>query len=262
MHYKIPRALLCATMLSATAGAHAGIESISSQVEHADYDSRRGDRDVFGINVTGRAGDTRWQAGAAHGQRDFGETAFSGTRVGASLHHDWSSRLSTRTSAAFSDDNPVFANQEFTQDVKLKLVRNTVFNLGGRYAEYYGGTYVTGWSAGAEYYLPRLTASYRHSRHRLSTGGSGYGNTLSLRLKDAQGRGHTQLWLGNGTSAYAPDMDPLLLRDSRSSSVFLRRSQPLGEHLMLNLGIGKTWHETRHDRFQSISSQLGLGYHW
>lgn len=262
MHYKIPRALLCATMLSATAGAHAGIESISSQVEHADYDSGRGDRDVFGINVTGRAGDTRWQAGVAHGQRDFGETAFSGTRVGASLHHDWSSRLSTRTSAAFSDDNPVFANQEFTQDVKLKLVRNTVFNLGGRYAEYYGGTYVTGWSAGAEYYLPRLTASYRHSRHRLSSGGSGYGNTLSLRLKDAQGRGHTQLWLGNGTSAYAPDMDPLLLRDSRSSSVFLRRSQPLGEHLMLNLGIGKTWHETRHDRFQSISSQLGLGYHW
>lgn len=262
MQYTLPRALVCALMLSAIPAVHAAVESITAQAEHADYDSARGDREVFGVNVTGRTGDSRWQVGIAHGQRDFGDTAFNGTQVGASLHHDWSRRIASRTNARVSNDSPVFANREFTQDVKLKLVRNAVFNVGGRYAEYYGGTYVAGWSVGAEYYLPRVTAIYRHSRHTLSNGGKGYGNTLSLRLKDAHGRGSTQLWVGNGTSAYAPDMDPLLLRDNRSTSVFLRRSQPMGDHLMLNLGVGKTWHETANNRFDSISSQLGLGYHW
>lgn len=42
----------------------------------------------------------------------------------------------------------------------------------------------------------------------------------------------------------------------------MRRSQPLGEHLVLDMGIGKTWHRTRLDRFQSVQSHLGLGYHW
>lgn len=262
MHFPTRSALTCALVLAAVPCAQAGVESVTAQVDHNDYDQARGSRDVAGVAITGRTASSRWQLNAAHGQRDFGDTAYSGTRLGASLHHDWSRRVSTRTSATFSDDSPVFANRDISHEVKLKVLPNTLLNVSGRYAEYYGATYVSGWSAGAEYYFPRVSASYRYSRNHLSTGGSGNGNTLMLRLKDAQGRGSSQLWMGRGTSAYASDMDPLLLRDTRSTSIFLRRNHPVGEHLMLNAGIGKTWHETRFARFNSISSHLGLGYHW
>lgn len=262
MQYRTHSALMCAFLLAAAPAAHAGVESISTQVDHTDYDQARGNRDVAGLAVAGRMGDTGWQLAATHGHRDFGDIAFSGTRVGASLHHEWSRHLSTRTAATFSDDSPVFANRDVSHDFMFKVLPNTVLNVGGRYAEYYGATYLSGWSAGAQYYLPRASASYRYSRHRLSSGGSGHGSTLMLRLQDAQGRGASQLWIGSGTSAYVPDMDPLLLRDTRSRSVFLRRNQPLGEHLMLNAGIGKAWHETEFERFSGISSQVGLGYRW
>ena len=48
----------------------------------------------------------------------------------------------------------------------------------------------------------------------------------------------------------------------RAIGLFLRRSQPLGEHLVLDVGLGKTWHKTRLDRFQSVHTQVGLGYRW
>lgn len=262
MQFITRSALSCALVLAGASAAQAAVESISVQLDHADYDAARGSRDVAGVAVAGRTGESRWVLETAHGQRDFGDIAHSGTRAGASLHHRWNERLSTRTVARFSDDTPVFANREVGHDFKLKVLPNTVLHVGGRYAEYFGGTHVSGWSAGAAYYFPRVTAHYRHSRHHLSTRGEGHGDTLSLRLKDAQGRGSSQLWLGSGTSAYAPDMDPVLLRDNRSTSAFLRRNQPIGAHLTLNAGIGKTWHETPFEKYTSLSSQLGLAYHW
>jgi YaiO family outer membrane protein len=255
-------ALSCALMFIALPTAYAGVDSVSVQLDTIDYADGHGSRDTAGFIVAGKAGDSSWQIDLTHGQRDFGPVAHSGTRFGGSLHHQWTPRLDTRTALVYSDDSPTFVNREINHDFKLKLIRNTVFNLGGRHAEYYGDTRVTGWSAGADYYFPRITASYRYSHHNVSSGGGGHGNTLSLRLKDAEGRGTSQLWIGHGTSAYAPDLDPLLLRDNRSTSVFLRRSQPLGQHLLLSAGMGKTWHETRFDRFTAVSAQVGMAYHW
>lgn len=262
MQFLTRSTLTCALVLAGASAAQAGVDTLSMQVEHADYDAARGRRDIVGISVAGSTGDSRWVLETAHGQRDFGNVAYSGTRAGASLHHRWNGRLSTRTVARFSDDDPVFANREIGHDFTLVVLPKTVLSIGGRYAEYFGSTYVAGWSAGAGYYFPRVTAHYRYSRHHLSTGGNGHGHTLSLRLKDAQGRGSSQLWLGSGTSAYAPDMDPLLLRDNRSTSAFLRRSQPIGGHLTLNAGVGKTWHETPFEKYTSLGSHLGLTYHW
>lgn len=254
--------LSCALTLAAVSSAHAGVDKVSAQFDHSDYSNGYGKRDVFGVDVAGRAADSRWHVGLAHGERDYGGAAYRGTRVQGALHHDWNTQLSTRTAAVVSDNNPVFVNREIAHDFNLKVIPNTLLTVGGKYAEYRGNTYVSAWSAGASYYFPRVTATYRYSKHHLSSGTGGHGNTLSLRLKDAQGNGSTQLWLGDGTSAYAAELDPLLLREHASTRVFLRRNQPLGQHLMLNAGIGKAWHKTRVDRFSSINSHVGLGYHW
>lgn len=255
-------ALGCALMMAVAGAAHAGVDTVTAQLEHTDYSDGYGRRDVAGVEITGRAAGSRWQLGVAHGERDYGGVAYRGVRLHGGLVHDWTPRLSTRTAVTLSDRDPVFVNRQIAQDINIKPAANTVLTVGGRYAEYYGGSYVTAWSVGAAYYFPRLSVAYRYSRHRLSTGTGGGGSTVSLRLKDAQGKGSTQLWLGTGNSAYTAELDPTLLREHRAKRVFLRRNQPLGEHLMLHAGLGKAWHSTRVDRFSSIESQLGLGYHW
>ena len=254
-------ALPCALLL-AVSSAHAGIDRVALQLDHADYTDGFGHRDAQTLDVAGRSGDSRWHLGLAHGERDYGSARFGGNRVQGSLHHTWSPRFSTRTAATASNDDPVFVNRQFQQDLQWKVAPQTVLSVGGKYAEYHAGAYVSGWSVGASHYFPRVTASLRHERHRQSNGPDGHGTTVSLRLKDSSGRGSTQLWLGQGTSGYTADADPLLLREHDSKRVFLRRNQPLGQHLMLEAGLGKNWHSTRLDRFQSVQSHLGLGYHW
>ncbi|MGZ0028616.1 YaiO family outer membrane beta-barrel protein [Stenotrophomonas sp. S4] len=261
MRLIIRGALLCALLL-AVSSAHAGIDRVSVQLDHADYTDGFGKRDVQTVDVAGRSGDSRWHLGLAHGERDYGSKRFSGNRVQGSLHQRWGRRFSTRTAFTASNDDPVFVNRQVNQDLQWHVAPQTVLSVGGKYAQYHAGAYVSGWSVGAAHYFPRVTASLRHERHRQSNGPDGHGTTLSLRLKDAQGRGSTQLWLGSGTSGYTADADPLLLREHDARRAFVRRSQPLGEHLVLDMGIGKTWHKTRLDRFQSVQSHLGLGYHW
>jgi len=254
--------LLCALILASLESAHADMYAVSAQFDHNDYREGYGSRNVFGVEAAGRAGHNRWHLGAAHGERDYGNASYGGTRLNGSLHRQWSGVFSTRTAVALSNDNPVFVNHEITQDLHYKVMGKALLTASGRYAEYYNHSYVSAWSVGASYYFPRVTASYRYSKHKLSNGPGGDGSTLSLRLKDAQGRGSSQVWVGTGTSTYSANVDPLLLRENESSSVFLRRNQPIGEHLMLNFGLGKTWHKTRVDRFTSLNSHLGLGYHW
>ncbi|SMR83882.1 MULTISPECIES: YaiO family outer membrane beta-barrel protein [Stenotrophomonas] len=254
-------ALPCALLLAA-ASAHAGVDRVSLQLDHTDYNEGFGKRDVQTVDVAGRTGASRWHLGLAHGERDYGTSRYSGNRVQGSLHHDWSATVATRTSVIASNDDPVFVNRQINQDILWKVAGQTVLSVGGKYAEYHGSGYVSGWSVGATHYFPRVTASVKHERHRQSNGPDGHGSTVSLRLKDRQGHGSTQLWLGSGTSGYTADADPLLLREHDAKRVFLRRSQPLGEHLVLDVGLGKTWHKTRLDRFQSVHTQVGLGYRW
>lgn len=254
-------ALPCALLLAA-ASAHASVDRVSVQLDHTDYTEGFGKRDVQTVDVAGRNGASRWQLGLTHGERDYGSARYSGNRVQGSLHYDWSPSVATRTSMMASNDDPVFVNRQINQDIVWKVAEQTVLSVGGKYAEYHGSSYVSGWSIGASHYFPRVMASIKHERHRQSNGPDGHGTTVSLRLKDSQGRGSTQLWLGSGTSGYTAEADPLLLREHDAKRVFLRRSQPLGEHLVLDFGLGKTWHKTRLDRFQSVHSQLGLGYHW
>ncbi|KOQ64824.1 hypothetical protein ABW41_03875 [Stenotrophomonas maltophilia] len=258
----IIRGALPCVLLLAVSSAHAGIDRVLVQLDHADYTDGFGKRDVQTVDVAGRSGDSRWHLGLAHGERDYGSKRFSGNRVQGSLHQRWSPRFSTRTAFTASNDDPVFVNRQLNQDFQWKVAPQTVLSVGGKYAQYHAGAYVSGWSVGASHYFPRVTTSLRHERHRQSNGPDGHGTTLSLRLKDAQGGGSTQLWLGSGTSGYTADSDPLLLREHDARRAFLRRSQPLGEHLVLDMGIGKTWHRTRLDRFQSVQSHLGLAYHW
>jgi YaiO family outer membrane protein len=155
----------------------------------------------------------------------------------------------------------VFANRDISQHVNFKAGDSVVLHLGGRYTEYYGDVNARIWTTGASYYRGQWISNYRYTRYHLSDREDGDSHLFSLRRKDRNGAGSTQLWLGRGSSAFAYETLPEL-EDSTSTSISLRRSQPLTENIKLDALIGRTLHDSPHARYHGVSSRIGVGYHW
>lgn len=253
-----------ATLLLAccAATAEAGMDKATMAIEHIDYSNGHGQRNVASLETVGSFGATTLVLSAAAGKRNYGnDVDFSGSRFHATAYHDWHPKLSTRTSAMLSTNDPVFANRDIAHDFNLKIIPNTVLTAGGRYSEYYGGVHATAWSAGASYYVSRMSVTYRYTGYHLSSGGNGHGNLLSFRLKDATGDGSTQLWLGKGTSIHAYEWLSEL-QDGEARSASIRRVQPLTKKVSLDLSVGKTWYETPTTKFNGMSARIGVAYSW
>lgn len=245
-----------------SATAYAGIEKTTVSIEHVDYSEGHGQRNVANLEAVGSFNATTIVVSAAAGKRDYGnDVAFSGSRFRAVSYHDWHPKLSTRTAVSLSTDDPVFVNREAVHDFNLKVVPDTVLTIGGRYSNYYGDISVAGLSVGATYYVDRLSASYRYTGYRRSSGASSHGNVASLRLKDDAGSGSTQLWLGKGTSVHEYEWLSEL-QDGKLKSATFRRVQPLPQKWALDASVGKIWYETPATKFVGVSAQIGATLAW
>ncbi|MEJ1098271.1 MULTISPECIES: YaiO family outer membrane beta-barrel protein [unclassified Pseudoxanthomonas] len=238
------------------------MEKATVSIEHVDYSDGHGQRNVANVEVVGSFDATTVVLSAATGKRDYGENvAFSGSRFQAVAYHDWHPKLSTRTAATFSTDDPVFVNREVVHDFNLKVIPNTVLTAGGKYSKYHWDVSVVGLSVGATYYFNRLSTSYRYTGYRRSSGGNSHGNVASLRLKDHGGGGSTQLWLGKGTSVHEYEwMDEL--QDGKLRNASLRRVQPLTQKWTLDASIGKVWYETPATKFDGAAAKVGVTLAW
>jgi YaiO family outer membrane protein len=152
-------------------------------------------------------------------------------------------------------------NREAIHDFNLKVVPNTVLTVGGRYSKYYGDVSVAGLSVGATYYVDRVSASYRYTGYRRSSGAHSHGNVASLRLKDDGGNGSTQLWLGKGTSVHEYEWLSEL-QDGKLKSATFRRIQPLTQKWALEASVGKVWYETPATKFDGVAAQVGATLAW
>jgi YaiO family outer membrane protein len=255
------RALPIALSVLAVPAAHAGVDKLSVQSDYVDYSDGHGLRRVSGVEATAKLGDTTVVLGAMAGSRDYGAEKHHGSRFTSLVYHDWTKRLSTRTAITASTNSPVFVRRELQHDFNIKLVRNVVMTLGGKHSEYFGGVRSTGWIAGGAWYTGRMIATYRFGQFDMTEGDDSTGHLLSMRLKDRSGDGLSQLWLGKGASLETADTlsDP---RENRSRSVAVRRVQPLGGGLSLNLTLGKTLYDNDVAKHHAISSGIGLAYDW
>lgn len=254
-----PFLLLAACVAMPAVGAEI---DLATGYEYTGFSDNQGRRELAMLEVAGRSGPATLVGNIASGLRRYGDgSQWRATRGSATLYYDWNRRLSTRTLAAVSDDTPVFATRELGNDFNLKLGKQVVLLLGMKRSEYYGGMDANAWTVGASVYRPRWVASYRYTRYDLSNGGDSYGNVLSLKLKDATGRGNTQLWIGQGTGVYAYDWTSRL-QGGRSSSVSIRRVQPYGDALTLSFGIGKAWYETPLSRYDGLNGSVELKVRW
>jgi len=184
---------------------------------------------------------------------------FSATAVGggAAIYHDWSPAISTRMSAFFAENEPVFANQDLALDLTAKVAANTTVTLGGRYARYYGGVDVVFASAGVRQYFRFGSVSYRLTRVDPEGRDAYFAHLFNLSVKDGKGDGRTQLWLSAGEASYSSVHMPAGF-SGKDYGINLQRVQPLGGNVNLVPSLGYTSYARPGDRVSAVNLGLGI----
>jgi len=194
----------------------------------------------------------------------IGERRAPGVRAtavggGVTLYHDWSDAVSTRTSGFIAEDDPVFAEYEFAQDVTLKVGDSTTVTVGGRLARYFGNQDVTFLSAGARQYFRFGSASYRLT-HVDPEGRDPYlAHLVNLVLNDPSGAGKTQLWLSLGEASISSVQVPNNFSGDDYGAV-LRRVQPISDKFALVPSVGYTSYDRPGGRLGAVNVGLGLEF--
>lgn len=254
----------CAPLALAFAGsAHAAplpdLKSIVASVdgEYLSYSGSFGSRRIVNAQTRIDTGETVLSLGLSQGSRKAGDDKFKATRVTASVVQDWSSRLSTRTSASIATNAPVFVTRELAQDISYKPLPQTVLTVGGRYARYWGGVDALSWSLGAAQYFRGGMVSYRFSSFDVHGLGHSTGHLVNLKVDDPAGS--NQLWLGHGTALH----DALWLSTPEKgnfTNVEYRRVQPIGGGVGLMVGVNRIWYKADSAKFHGTGVRVGLTF--
>jgi YaiO family outer membrane protein len=243
-------------------GTHKGLKpvaaSASMRLEYTDFSKLYGSRTVLTADSKlGIGQNTRFTFSASGGQRRASGSTLRSTQIGGSLDHDWTDRLSTHSSASLASNGSIFAKTQFAQDISYELAGGFVGTVGGKYASYGNRNNVTTWSAGAAYYMRGATLSYRFSLLDSSRLGRSSAHLASFRLKDPGGSGSTELWAGHGTSLYEIINVPQAAA-GRFTSVAVRRVQPIGGGVAVNLGFNRSWYRTPTGNYHGNGVSLGF----
>jgi YaiO family outer membrane protein len=177
--------------------------------------------------------------------------------LGATIYHDWSDKVSTRTAAFVAENEPVFANLDFAQDVTLGIADKTTVTIGGRWARYFGDREVTFLSAGARRYFRGGSVAYRLSHVNPEGRDTFFAHLVNLTLNDPSGAGKTQLWLSTGEASLdRSQMDDSF--DGQNRAALLQRTQPLTEGFSLVASAGLSSYDRPGGDVSAINLGLGL----
>ncbi|EJP6146769.1 YaiO family outer membrane beta-barrel protein [Escherichia coli] len=254
----IKRTLLAAAIFSALP-VYAGLTSITAGYDFTDYSGDHGNRNLAYAELVAKVENATLLFNLSQGRRDYETEHFNATRGQGAVWYKWNNWLTTRTGIAFADNTPVFARQDFRQDINLDLLPKTLFTTGYRYTKYYDDVEVDAWQGGISLYTGPVITSYRYTHYDSSDAGGSYSNMISVRLNDPRGTGYTQLWLSRGTGAYTYDWTPET-RYGSMKSISLQRIQPLTEQLNLGLTAGKVRYDTPTDDYNGL--QLAAHLTW
>jgi len=256
-------AAVCAT--SANAAALPGekstslpdIKSIVGSLdgEYLTYSGTHGNRVTLDARTRFNMGDTKAEFAIGEGFRKTEDGKFHATRVQGTLVHDWSSVVSTRTSAGFATSGKVFTKRELIQDVNLKLGSGTLLTGGGRYARYQDNIDAWSWSVGASQYFRGGYVGYRFSSFQFDQLGHAVGHLFSARLNDPLGG--NQFWLGRGTALHDADWQGPPEK-GKYTQVEYRRLQPIGGGVSLSLGVKRNWYDTPTVKFHGTGVRFGF----
>lgn len=250
--------LALAIMALAGAPAYAQSTEVTGEVEYTDFNDGMGHRLVGSAWLDLDLGETAVVTKVSAGERDFGDESHSGVEGEIAVYHDWNDILSTRTSASLASDDVVFAQRSIEHDFNFKVMPKTVLLAGIKHVEYDGGLDALVLSAGVTRYFKGGFISYRFNRYDLDGLGNTRSHLVSVRFNDGgDSKGSTQIWLGRGTALQEVDFAATPFR-GHSTGVSLRRVQPLGEKLNLNVAAGYTKFDTEFNDYSGVSLKAGL----
>lgn len=249
--------LYAPVLLACATAAGAAETKFSLSAGYTDYSKAFGTRRETTAESTTDLGRTAFTVSLSHGQRKFEKDSASALRVSGTIFHDWNSRIYTRTNLAVSSDKPVYATREIANDVNFKLLPTVVATVGGKYARYHDNRDVKSLSAGGTWYFAAGFVTYRYSAFDVERLGNGHGHMATVRIKDGNGDGATQLWLGSGTSLHEQEV---LLSGRRGDyrSVALQRVQPIRGKVSATVTLGRAWYDTQTENYRGTTASLGL----
>jgi YaiO family outer membrane protein len=233
------------------------LKSVTASVdaEYLSYSDGFGSRRVVNANSSVGLGKTKLLVRVSQGKRSGDEHRFRASRFGVTVVRNWSSSLSTRTSASLASKSPVFVNRELVQEVSWKPSSQTVLTLGGRYARYHGDVDARSLSVGVAQYFRGGLVSYRFSAFDIERLGRSAGHLGSIKLNDRGGS--TQLWVGHGSAIHDADWMPAP-QSGQFTSAEIRRSQRLIGAVSVDLGVKRNWYEAPAAKFRGTGVQIGL----
>lgn len=117
----IKRTLLAAAIFSALP-AYAGLTSITAGYDFTDYSGDHGNRNLAYAELVAKVENATLLFNLSQGRRDYETEHFNATRGQGAVWYKWNNWLTTRTGIAFADNTPVFARQDFRQDINLALL--------------------------------------------------------------------------------------------------------------------------------------------
>lgn len=212
-------------------------ESILVSAETQDFSDQGGSLGSVSLDYKLNFDDTTVVFSPTVGQHRLNGASQTATGLGATVYQDWNDRVSTRTQGFVSEDKPVFARYDFSQDLTVKVAPSTTLTGGFRWAEYFGGREVTFVSLGARRYFKGGSIAYRLTRVNPDDHAAFFGHMANLTLNDRQGKGKTQLWLGAGDSSLGrSQLDENI--SGKDWAVFAQRTQPLSDRLALVMSAG------------------------
>lgn len=212
-------------------------QSISASVETEDFSQDLGSLRSVKIEYKLEAEDTTVTFTPLVGERKG--PAASETSVGAGLgvYQDWSADFSTRTAVFISEEDPVFAQYDVAQDFTLKVAKETVVKVGGRWARFFGDQDVYFASAGARHYFKRGSIAYRLSLIDPEGRQPFLAHLVNLSLKDSKGKGQTRFWLSAGEASFSrPQLGDQF--DGSDIGGVVQRVQPISNSLALTVTTG------------------------
>src|SRR5699024_279931 len=112
----IKRTLLAAAIFSALP-AYAGLTSITAGYDFTDYSGDHGNRNLAYAELVAKVENATLLFNLSQGRRDYETEHFNATRGQGAVWYKWNNWLTTRTGIAFADNTPVFARQDFRQDI-------------------------------------------------------------------------------------------------------------------------------------------------
>lgn len=249
-------------LTSISASAKANDVSLNAGYEYINYSGDHGKRNLSFIELRNKLEDGNTVFNLSYGERDYGGgRSWDSVRARATVWYKWNKWLSSRTSLAVAENTPVFARKDFQQDVSLKILPDTIFTVGYRYANYFEDIDVNAWSGGVAWYVGSFIASWRYTHYDTQEIGGSYSHLLSVRMNDKNSSGYTQLWLGRGNGAYTYDWAPDTKKGT-IKSVNLKRTQPLNEYITLGLSAGKQWYKTPVDKYHNLQGMADITWYF